>query len=110
MKTTSEMTRIEMATELEALRAAHTPAPKGPRAVYVVDRGWIFAGDASETSDGHIRLDNAVWLFRWESIGFAAAIQDWKSDKVDIRNIDPVEIPKQSVVFRIPVESGWGKK
>lgn len=110
MKPTSEMTFNEMAAEIDALRGNAEQPPKGKRAVYVVDRGWIFAGDASETEDGMVRLDRAVWLFRWESIGFAAAIKDWKSDKVDVRRVDPVEIPKASIVFRIPCEDQWGLK
>ncbi len=109
MKPTKDMTFSEMATELDALRQVSS-VPKGPRAIYVVDRGWIFAGDASETPDGHVRLDRAVWLFRWESIGFAAAIRDWKSGKVDVRSVDPVEIPKNSIVFRVPCEADWGIK
>lgn len=109
MKSTKDMTFIEMATELDNLRSVKA-TPTGSRAVFVVDRGWIFAGDASETPDGYIRLDNAVHVFRWESIGFAAAIQEWKSAKVDIRKILPVEIPKASIVFRLPVEADWGVK
>ena len=109
MKPTKDMTFSEMATELGKLRSA-TATPKGPRAVFVVDRGWIFAGDASETPDGHIRLDNAVHVFRWESIGFAKALEEWRTSKVDIRPVLPVEIPRNSIVFRIPVEAGWGVK
>lgn len=109
MKKTTDMTFAEMATELDKLRSV--PAtPAGPRAVFVVDRGWIFAGDASETADGHVRLDNAVHVFRWESIGFAKALEEWRSSKVDIRAVLPVEIPRNSIVFRIPVEAGWGVK
>ena len=112
MKPTKDMTFGEMATELDTLRkvASAPPVPTGPRAVFVIDRGWIFAGDASDTPDGSVRLDNAVHVFRWESIGFAAALQEWKSAKVDIRPVLPVEIPRNSIIFRIPVEAGWGIK
>lgn len=89
--------------------AKQAVSPSG-RAVVVVDRGWIFAGDMSTTPDGYLRLDNAVWVFRWESIGFSAVIKEWKSAKVDIRKTDPIEIPADAVVFRVPVESGWGIK
>ena len=109
MKKSSDMTFAEMATELDKLRNVKA-TPSGPRAVFVVDRGWIFAGDASETADGYVRLDNAVHMFRWESIGFAKALEEWKSSKVDIRPVMPVEIPKNSIVFRLPVEANWGIK
>ena len=41
----------------------------GNRAVVVVDRGWIFAGDIRR-ENGRIYLTRAVWVFRWEAIGF----------------------------------------
>jgi hypothetical protein len=107
--TVGELKQIAgIAKGLRGTRKASTIEQK--RVVLVVDRGWIFAGDQSLTSDGYIRLTNAVHVFRWESIGFAQAIEDWKSDKVDIRKCSDVEVPKDSVVFRIPVEAGWGIK
>ena len=51
---------------------------KGKRAVVVVDRGWIFAGDVEENGD-RIILSNAVWVFRWSSIGFNGVLSDPKS-------------------------------
>lgn len=92
------------------IRAADAPKPKpnGNRAVVVVDRGWIFAGDVTE-QDGRIRLARAVWLFRWSSVGFDGAIADPKSDKVQIRKLDnDVDIPAGAEVFRVPVDDSWG--
>lgn len=85
------------------------PKKTEARYVMVVDRGWIFAGDASEVG-GFVRLDNAVHVFRWDSIGFAAMLKDWRSPKVDLRPCDAVEIPANSIIFRVPVESKWGLK
>jgi len=115
MKSTSDMTFAEMAEEIEKLRSVK-PAPTGPRMVCIIDRGWIFAGDASPLPSDHpsapgIRLNNAVWLFRWESIGYVNAIKDWKSPKVDIRPCsEPVDVPRESLVFSQPVEADWGVK
>jgi len=81
--------------------------PSGDRAVVVVDRGWIFAGDVTER-DGRIRLDRAVWVFRWEKIGFNGVIEN--PEQADIRLIDPVDIPAGSEIFRIPVADDWGLK
>ena len=50
-------------------------APSGNRAVVVIDRGWIFAGDVTE-ENGHLRLDNAVWVFRWSEVGFNGVIDN----------------------------------
>lgn len=78
------------------------------RVVLVVDRGWIFAGDATKTADGYVRLDRAVHVFRWNGIGFAMMVQEWKSDKVDLRRCEPVEVPAAAIVFRVPVSDEWG--
>lgn len=80
------------------------------RVVVVVDRGWIFAGDQSTTSDGYVKLTNAVHVFRWESMGFAAMVQQGKGPKVDLRPVADVEIPKDSIIFRVPVPKEWGLK
>lgn len=79
--------------------------PATGRAVVVVDRGWIFAGDIHKES-GRIYLSNAVWVFKWESCGFAAVIQD--PSKADIRPIADLDIPAGSEIFSIPVHSRWG--
>ena len=77
------------------------------RVVVVVDRGWIFAGDAVR-ENGVIHLSRAVWVFRWESIGFAGVIAD--PSRADIRPIANVEIPEGSEIFSIPVAADWGIK
>jgi hypothetical protein len=81
--------------------------PTGNRAVVVVDRGWIFAGDV-ERKNGRIFLSRAVWVFRWESVGFSAVVADPKKSKADIRPIDDVEIPGASEIFCVPVGANWG--
>ena len=82
--------------------------PNGNRAVVVVDRGWIFAGDVTE-ENGRIRLDRAVWLFRWESIGFAAVLADPTQTGVDIRRMPTrVDLPVGAEVYRCPVNDDWG--
>lgn len=79
--------------------------PRGNRAVVVVDRGWIFAGDVTR-KDGRIYLSRAVWVFRWESVGFAKVIED--PSKADIRPISDVDIPDGAEIFTIPVAERWG--
>lgn len=80
----------------------------GKRAVVVVDRGWVFAGDVTE-ENGRIRLSRAVWVFRWESIGFDGMVKDPKSSNVVLRTIpNGVDVPKDAEVFRVPVTDAWG--
>lgn len=76
------------------------------RAIVVVDRGWIFAGDVSD-ANGRVRIDNAVWVFRWESVGFSGIVAD--PSKADLRKMDaPVDLPAGAEVFRVPVPESWG--
>ena len=81
--------------------------PTGNRAVIIVDRGWIFAGDVTEEND-KIKLSRAIHIKRWESIGFDGMIANPNSNKVQIANISDIEIPKQSEIFRVPVKENWG--
>ena len=82
--------------------------PTGNRAVIVVDRGWIFAGDVTE-ENGRLRLDRAVWVFRWESVGFDGVIANPKNSKVTIKPMaNPVDVPSCAEIFRIPVAEDWG--
>ena len=81
--------------------------PSSARAVVVVDRGWIFAGDMTR-KDGRIYLSRAVWVFRWESVGFDGVIADPKQKAVTIKKIADVEIPEGSEIFCVPVVDTWG--
>jgi hypothetical protein len=79
----------------------------GSRAVVVVDRGWIFAGDVMR-ADGRIHLANALHVFKWESLGFSGMIADPKKAKADLRKIADVDIPEGAEVFCVPIPDGWG--
>jgi hypothetical protein len=83
-------------------------APAGNRAVVVIDRGWIFAGDVTQ-EDNHLVLNNAVWVFRWSEVGFDGVIADPSDSRVELRKMtQPVEVPAGSVIFKVPVNDGWG--
>ena len=79
----------------------------GSRAVVVVDRGWIFAGDVTRTN-GRIRLSNALHVFKWESQGFSGMVENPKKAKADLRKVADVDIPECAEVFCVPVADGWG--
>ncbi len=79
----------------------------GKRAVVVVDRGWIFAGDVTR-ENGRILLTNALHVFKWESVGFSGMISDPKKAKADLRPIANVDIPAGAEIFCVPVDDGWG--
>ncbi|MEY5060195.1 MAG: hypothetical protein RIS45_116 [Planctomycetota bacterium] len=94
--------------EINGVRYVRADATRGKRAVVVVDRGWIYAGDVTE-QDGRIYLDRAVWVFRWESIGFDGVLANPKSNKVKLKPLaHRVDIPAQSEIFRVPVADNWG--
>ena len=91
------------------VRADSVPAikPNGNRAVIIVDRGWIFAGDVTR-ENGRIRLNRAVWVFSWQSCGFAKVIEDHSN--ADIRPIADIDIPEGAEIFCVPVSDDWGLK
>jgi hypothetical protein len=80
----------------------------GTRAVIVVDRRWIFAGDVTR-EDGRIKLSRAVWVFKWESVGFDGVIANPQSSKVTIKPMpNGVDIPAGAEIFCTPVADDWG--
>jgi hypothetical protein len=83
-----------------------SPKVAGTRAVVVVDRGWIFAGDITR-ENGRIKLSRALHVFKWESIGFAKMVE---TAKADLRPIADVDLPADSEIFAIPVHDNWGAK
>jgi len=102
------METLEINGEKYVKASSVTATPTGNRAVVVIDRGWIMAGDVEE-KDGRIVLHRAVWVFRWESIGFAAVLANPKARGVDIRQMPyPVDVPRHAEVYRVPVPAEWG--
>ncbi len=95
---------------VEYVRADSVRAPvEGNRAVVVVDRGWIFAGNVTR-KDGRLHITDAIHVFRWESIGFDGMIASPKSNKVTLKPLaHDVEMPDGSEIFCIPVPADWGK-
>lgn len=82
--------------------------PTGTRAVVVIDRGWIYAGDVTETN-GRIRLSRAVWIVKWSDIGFDGVIRDPKSKNVTLKRMEnDVDLPAGAEVYRVPVCDNWG--
>jgi uncharacterized protein with ACT and thioredoxin-like domain len=80
--------------------------PNGNRAVVVVDRGWIFAGDITEV-DGRLKLSRAVHVLRWESVGFAGMVADPKKNVV-LKPCADVDMPADAEIFRVGVNDSWG--
>jgi hypothetical protein len=78
--------------------------PAGTRAVVVVDRGWIFAGDVTR-ENGRIRISRALHVFKWEFIGFAKMVE---TAKADLRPIADVDMPEGAEIFCVPVADNWG--
>ena len=102
---------IEMQETIVINGVEYVPADtrtKGSRAVIVVDRGWIFAGNVTR-ENGRIFLSRAVWVFRWESIGFDGMIANPTSSHVIIRSMPTgVDLPEGAEIFCVPVDDSWG--
>lgn len=85
----------------------------GKRAVVVIDRGWIYAGDVEAYDDPilgkRLRLTRAVHVFGWKSCGFEVVVEKGKASGADLRPCGaPVEIPADAEIFRRPVGDDWG--
>lgn len=84
-----------------------TSQPNGDRAVVVIDRGWIFAGDVTEEG-GRILLARAVHVFKWRTGGFTLCVSDPKAAGADLRPCSDVDLPAGAEIFRVPVHDQWG--
>ena len=92
-------------TEMKTAKGTEMKTEETSRAVVVVDRGWIFAGDIRR-ENGRIYLTRALWVFKWELIGFNGVIAT--PEKADIRPMADVDIPEGSEIFCVPVSANWG--
>lgn len=111
MTTSASLSTIEINGVTYAPVDSTPSAPTGSRAVVVIDRGWIFAGNVEEDEygSGDLEITNAIHVFRWESIGFTGVLKNPKSDKVTLETCPyPVKVPSGSVIFNIPVPDDWG--
>jgi hypothetical protein len=102
IQTKENQMKSVMVDGIEYVPANKTP---GTRAIVVVDRGWIFAGDVTR-ENGRIRLSKALHVFKWESVGFAGIIEN--TEKADLRPIADVDIPEGAEIFCVPVPDKWG--
>jgi hypothetical protein len=105
--TMADVKTIKIDDDVEYVRADAVKPIAGKRIVLVVDRGWIFAGDATR-ENGRIKLSRALHVFSWAGGGFAAVCADPRAAKVDLRKIADVDVPEASEVFCVPVHDAWG--
>ena len=92
---------------INGIEYAPVKSNSGARAVVVVDRGWIFAGDVTR-EHGRLKLSRALHVFKWETLGFGGMIADPKKAKADLRPVADVDIPEGAEVFCVPVFENWG--
>lgn len=80
----------------------------GTRAVLVLDRGWIVAGDVTE-KDGRLKVTRAVHVRSWSNIGFDGMVANPKNSNVTIKPIpNGFDVPADAELFRVPVADDWG--
>lgn len=90
-------------------KTLHNSLPTGPRAIVVLDRGWVVAGDVTE-KDGRLLIDNAVHVRSWSDIGYDGLVSSGgRGPKVVVKKMTSrFDAPKDSELFRTPVEKDWG--
>lgn len=104
--TTQQESKMDNLT-INGIEYAPVKKTSGTRAVVVVDRGWIFAGNVTR-ENGRIKLSRALHVFKWEALGFSGMIVDPKKAKADLRPVADVDIPEGAEVFCVPVHDQWG--
>jgi hypothetical protein len=87
--------------------AAPKPIP-GKRAVFIVDRGWVVAGDVTSEADGRIKLARVLHVRSWENIGFDGMIASPKGGKVNIKPLPNWDMPADAEISRVWVDDAWG--
>jgi hypothetical protein len=92
---------------IDGVEYAKVTPTRDSRAVVVVDRGWIFAGNVTR-ANGRVQLTKALHVFKWEVNGFSGLIEDPKRAKADLRPIADVDIPAGAEVFCVGVPDDWG--
>ena len=99
---TLDGTKYVRADSLEA-----QPKP-GKRAVLVLDRGWIVAGDVEDVN-GRIKVTRAIHIRSWQEIGFDGLIANPTSKKVTLKPMpNGFDCPADAELFRVPVCDNWG--
>lgn len=78
--------------------------PTGTRAIVVVDRGWVFAGDVTR-KNGRILLSRALHVRSW-SKGFDSLPTTPKN--AQLFPVSDVDIPENGEIFTVPVSENWG--
>ena len=86
--------------------------PHSGRYVFVLDRGWIFAGDLrvppGTGTTGRVELARVVLVQSWSGVGFDGMIENPKKSCVLKPISTSVDFPEDAELFRLPVKADWG--
>lgn len=80
----------------------------GGREVVVLDKGFIFVGNAEE-AEGGLWIRNASNVRRWEKGGFGGMVRDPKAAGVTLDESGDLFVPTHAIQQRHPVAAGWGQ-
>ena len=85
--------------------------PSGTRRIFVVDRGWIVAGDVvSETADT-VTIDRVVHVQRWSDVWFSGMVANPDSSNVTLAKMpERLELYARAILFRVQVSDDWGMR
>ena len=83
--------------------------PSGFRRVFVINGGWIYAGDIVEQDSDHVMIDRVVMVCKWTGgQWFAGMIANPSGDVVLKPISERVEIPCRAVLYSVLVKDDWG--
>jgi len=80
----------------------------GNRSVFIINGGWIIAGDHIEDDDFIYLTDNKI-IRRFEEFGIEGAIANPTDSRVTIKTFEGlIKIPRRQETFRVSVPDDWG--
>lgn len=92
---------------LEILAEHLETAPKGPRHICVLDRGWIFVGDLL-MEGSECTLSRAQNIRRFKKVGFGGLTKGAKHAEAILDKCSaPIKFRRDAMIFCVPVGEDW---
>jgi hypothetical protein len=97
----------ELATLLGGTQKQGRPPITGPQQIVVLDRGWVFVGNARYV-DGGLAVDNARCIRIWGTArGIGQLAETGPTEQTKLDPCGSIIAPDHAVILIIPCKSQW---
>src|SRR3990167_7092903 len=96
-------TKEQIKKALKTLEEAAAAMPNGDRHICVLDRGWIFVGNLTETEPGRYTLSNVKNVRKWQQGGFGLLSKGARSAGATLDDGTPLRFTASALLFSVPV-------